>query len=81
MAVPAARARARVPADMEGTTAMIVIVEKPFTGPAHWAKSYLGSTVLTPQGRGKVQEAVVNANKQTVTLHCWVEPKTAKEKT
>lgn len=59
---------------------MIVLVEKPFTGPAHWAKSYLGANVRTPEGRGKVLEASVKPNEGLVVLKVFVEAKKVKAK-
>lgn len=51
---------------------MIVTIEKPFNGPAHWARSYIGSRVRTPQGYGKVTEAEVKPDKGVVVLKVWV---------
>jgi len=59
---------------------MIVIVEKPFTGPAHWAQSYLRSNVRTPEGFGRVQEVQVDVSRGVVVLHVWVEEKKVKAK-
>ena len=59
---------------------MIVTVEKPFTGPPDWAKSYLGANVRTPDGYGRVLEVHVDPSKRIVALKVFVEAKKVKTK-